>query len=286
MSNYSSNTGTGSADWLMSAVKKNPEGLLLLAAGCALLLRKGGASGRQQSSRYQGYSQSYGEQDKRMQRHNESGHDWAMPEGLSQAADTARDYASNVSSKVSESARNYTSAAGEYAEGARQTIVRQSGRIMEQAQSTVERIAREQPLAVALAGLAAGAAVAAAFPTTRIERETLGPAAQGLSEAASGAGERLTGAASAAGERLKTAMGDRGLSPDGLKEAVRDVASTFQKSLSGEEEQGRTASRQQPRPSGGGMAPSSASSSSSGQLGSSTLGTGSRFDTKSPSGGR
>jgi hypothetical protein len=286
MSNYSTTTGTGSADWLMSAVKKNPEGLLLLAAGCALLLRKGGASGRQQFSRYQGYSPSYGTQDARMQRDGESGRDWAMPEGISRAADTARDYASDVSKKVSESARDYTSAAGEYAESARQAFVSQSGRIVEQTQSTVERIVREQPLAVALAGLAAGVAVAAAFPTTRIERETLGPAGQRLSEAASGAGERLTEAASAAGERLKAAAEQRGLNPDGLKEAVRDAAGTFQRSLSGDEEQGRTASRQQPRPSGGGTASYGAdplgagSGSSSGQSG------GSSFDPKPPSGQR
>jgi hypothetical protein len=272
MSDYSNTTATGSADWLMSAVKKNPEGLLLLAAGCALLLRKGGASGRAQSSRYH----SYGEQGARTQRHDESGHDWTMPEGVSQAADTMRDYASDVSSKVSESARKYSSAAGEYAEGARQKIMRQSGRIVEQTQSAVERIAREQPLAVALAGLAAGVAVAVAFPTIRIERETLGPAGQRLSEAVSGAGERLTGAASAAGERLS----------DGLKEAVRDVASTFQKSLRGEEEQGRTASGQQSRPTGGETSPYNTDPSSAGQSGSSTLGTGSRFDPKSPSGGR
>ncbi len=35
----------GTGDWIMGAVKSNPEGLLLLAAGCALLLRSG-ASGR------------------------------------------------------------------------------------------------------------------------------------------------------------------------------------------------------------------------------------------------
>jgi hypothetical protein len=44
-----------------------------------------------------------------------------------------------------------------------------SGRIAERTQSTIERIVREQPLAVAMAG------AAAAFPATRMERETLGP---------------------------------------------------------------------------------------------------------------
>jgi hypothetical protein len=112
----------------------------------------------------------------------------------------------------------------------------QSSRIAGQAQSTIERIVREQPLAVAIAGLAAGAAVAAAFPATRFERETLGPAGKRLSEAASDAGERLTEAASAAGERLMTTAEDKGLNKEGLKEVARDVAGTFEKSFTGEEQ--------------------------------------------------
>ena len=58
MNSYSNSSSFGSADWLMSAVKKHPEGLLLLAAGCALLLRSGSASaqGSQGSGQYQRYS--------------------------------------------------------------------------------------------------------------------------------------------------------------------------------------------------------------------------------------
>ena len=84
-------------------------------------------------------------------------------------------------------------------------------------------------MAVAIAGLAAGAAVAAAFPATRMERETLGPAGQRLSEAASSAGERLSEAASAAGERLMSVAEEKGLNAAGVKEVARDVADTFGK---------------------------------------------------------
>ena len=41
MSGSAGNTG----DWLLAAVKKNPEGLLLLAAGAVLLMRKAGGMG-------------------------------------------------------------------------------------------------------------------------------------------------------------------------------------------------------------------------------------------------
>src|SRR5262245_56395637 len=118
MSNYSNISGFGSADWLTSAIKKNPEGLLLLAAGCALLLRSGRASRAQASDEYQMHG--YGRGDR----------DWKMREGMSEAADTAREYASSVGDNlsktadrvgktVSETADRYVSAAGEYADETR-----------------------------------------------------------------------------------------------------------------------------------------------------------------------
>jgi hypothetical protein len=255
MNSYSNSSSFGSADWLMNAVKKNPEGFLLLAAGCALLLRSGSASaqGTGQNQRYEGSQTRYSTSDQ----------DWRMREGTSRAADTARGYVSNVGKTLSDTADNvgktmkekadhvgqtlsetadrYATAAGEYAEDARQTIMDQSSRIAGQAQSTIERIVREQPLAVAIAGLAAGAAVAATFPATRFERETLGPAGKRLSEAASDAGERLGEAASAAGERLIAAAEENGLNKEGLKEVAGDVAGSFEKSVSGEaQEKNRT----------------------------------------------
>ena len=231
--NNNSNPGGLSADWLMSAVKKNPEGLLLLAAGCALLFRTRSSRSRQWSHGYQSYSSGQGQHGPRMEHRGSGGKDWEMPEGMSRAADTAREYASNVGKTVGETARSYASAAGEYADHASQTIRDQSGRIAEQTQSTIERIVREQPLAVAIAGAAAGAALAAAFPSTRMERETLGPAGKRLSEAATNAGERLSKAASAAGERLMSAADERGVNAEGLKEVARDVAGSFEKSFSG-----------------------------------------------------
>jgi ElaB/YqjD/DUF883 family membrane-anchored ribosome-binding protein len=254
MSDYSNTPSFGSADWLMSSVKKNPEGLLLLAAGCALLLRSGRANA--QGSRYvSGQTQRYPGQSG----YDGNDQDWRMREGMSRAADTARDYASNVGKTVSDTAENvgktlsekadrvgqtlsettdrYVSAAGDYAKEARRTIVDQSGRIVEQAQSTVERIVQEQPLAVAIAGLAAGAAVAAAFPASRFERETLGPAGERLSDAVSTAGERLSDAASAAGERLMAAAEEKGLNKEGLKDVARDVAGSFERSFSDQQDQ-------------------------------------------------
>jgi hypothetical protein len=68
-----------------------------------------------------------------------------------------------------------------------------------------------------------------------MEQEALGTAGQKLSEAASSAGEKLSSAASAASERLMSAAEERGLSAGGLKEVARDVAGSFEKSLSGDD---------------------------------------------------
>ncbi len=236
MTTSSNTTGFGSLDWLMSTIKKNPEGLLLLAAGSALLLRSGSSAGRRPSQQYQSRPMEYGEQSPQIKQAGSRGKDKEIPEGISQAAENARDYASNVSKTVGEKTRSFAATASEYVEGAGGMIKSQSGRIAAQTQTTIERIVREQPLAVAVAGLVAGAAVAAAFPATQVERETLGEAAKRLGEVASSAGERLSGAASAAGERLKSVAEEKGLEAEGLKDVARHVAGAFGKSFSGKQD--------------------------------------------------
>jgi hypothetical protein len=115
-----------------------------------------------------------------------------------------------------------------------------SSRWGEHAQSTMHTATeglRDQPLLVAALGLAAGAAVAAIFPATELERRTLGEAREVLADAASKAGENLLGAAGQAGERLKTAAAERGLNPEGLKDLARDVTETFTSAATGKVEE-------------------------------------------------
>jgi hypothetical protein len=100
-------------------------------------------------------------------------------------------------------------------------------------QSGMDRVLRDQPLAVAMAGLAAGAAVAAVFPSTEIEDRTFGGAREALTEAAGKAGERVMGAAGKAGDRLKSGAEERGLTSEGLKELAGEVADTFTSAVSG-----------------------------------------------------
>jgi hypothetical protein len=303
-----SSSSSFGADWLVGAVKKNPEGLLLLAAGCALLLRRGASGERpQRGGTYRG------ERHDGERQWDSSGRavdrDQGVSGRMSRAADDALEYASEMgktvsetagqyASKVSDAAGRYASAVSDYADDARTAVVEQSGRLAEQAQSTVERIVREQPLAVAFAGLAAGAAVAAAFPATSIERRTLGPAGERLSEAAESAREKLGEAASAAGERLKDVAEERGLNGEGLKKAARDVAGAFQESFAGEKEAassfgqnragsaaGGSTSHSGSSGSGGGTTRASGGGTSSASPGSTSGAGGSSVGTPRPSGG-
>jgi uncharacterized protein YukE len=167
------------SEWLAAAARRNPEGILLLAAGCCLFLtrdRGPSASGRASDLR----------------------------EGLSRAAKSATGYAADIKDRVADTAGSSAASASEFAGDARRQFSEHSNRLGRQARSTLqdsmERVLREQPLAVVIAGLATGAAVAALFPSTEIEGRTLG----GASEALTGvAGQMAMDAAGKAREHLQ-----------------------------------------------------------------------------------
>jgi hypothetical protein len=213
MSKYVNASDLRKPDWLWATLKKNPEGLLFLAAGCALLLRRGRSKERAEQARsdaqeYLGQRESIPYD---IPHHNRVG-EWAKQ--ASRIAENARDGAASLSKKMSETAGDYAGAASEYARDTREKVVDQSRRLAEKGQAGFQTLMQEQPLAVALVGLVAGAAVAAALPMTIPERRVLGPARQRVYEAAETAGQKIT---EAAGERLS------GVIKEGMKEVVREV---------------------------------------------------------------
>jgi hypothetical protein len=226
----------GASDWLLSALKQNPEGLLLLAAGCALLLRKSSSS----SGVWSGSGASAASHDRGgMRRTAEGAQDYV--EG---AKRYARDFAEQTKGAAGESADSVA----EYAGQLRQTVGRQSGRAVEQVRSTarsaLDRVLQEQPLVVAVAGLAAGAALAATLPATEIEEQTLGPVGEQMTDAARRVGDQVKEAAGAAGDKLKGVAEERGLTPEGMKQLAKDVSGAFTDSMSGGSQQGAGGSQQ------------------------------------------
>jgi hypothetical protein len=222
-------------DWVMGAARRNPEALLLLAAGCALLMRSGRGTSRRATApaRYpedRGYSPVSDVP--------------SVRQGLSRTAEKATGHASDIKDRVSDTASAYAESISDFAADARRTVSEGSERFKRQAQTTLntamERVLRDQPLAVALAGLAAGAAVAAAFPSTDVENRALGGAHEALASVVDQAGKAVMGAASKAGDHLKTAAEERGLTSQGLKDLASDVADTFTDAVAGKTDDHKT----------------------------------------------
>jgi ElaB/YqjD/DUF883 family membrane-anchored ribosome-binding protein len=237
------------ADWLVGAARRKPEALLLFAAGCALMMR---GTGKSPASRQPG--DVYGQASWR----NQASPSMPAAGGLGKAAETVSQYAGEVRDRLGDKADAYASSVsdyaddarrrvGDYAEGLRQNISSASDHVASSARSAVQTTSdtlREQPLLIAAMGLAAGAAVAALFPTSEVERRTLGPAGDALAGAAGRAGEDLMDRAVRTGEQVQKSAAERGLSSQGLKDMASKAAETFVRNASeaAREPRGSTAS--------------------------------------------
>jgi hypothetical protein len=135
MSRYS-NTDTYSqaGDWLAGAARRNPEALLLLAAGCCLLMRSRGISSSRAASpgRYGGMEQGHQSVSDRLS--SGAGRTASnVRDGLSRAADGATDYASEIKDRVSETASAYADSISEFAQDAGRSVSERSTRLGRQA---------------------------------------------------------------------------------------------------------------------------------------------------------
>lgn len=228
---------SGNFDWLSEGARRNPEGLLLLAAGAILLMRgKSRSASLSHNSHSNYYDGRYSQDDEWPRGAGRAGNDRQARGAISRATNVAKDYASDITDAVTEAAGDYASTVQDYVGDAGRAIADRSGDLASRAQSTfqqgVERVLRDQPLAIALAGVAAGAAVAVAFPVTSFERDNLGGVGERLNDAA-GEGKRMLGtAAKAAWEKIEKDAADKGLTTEGLKNAARDVTEAVKSSLS------------------------------------------------------
>ena len=198
-------------DWLIGTAKRHPEALLVLAAGCALLMRGGGGSSKGAPT----------------QRSNDS----AGPDRRWQVSRATEGIVSNLKDSVTDVA----SSASDYADGVRRNISAQTSQIAGQAQSTLQtgfgHLLREQPLALAVLGLAAGAAIATLLPATEVEERTLAPARDAIGDVTGKVGENLIEAASEASRQLTQGIADR--AAEAVKEVVHEVAEKFGDKVAG-----------------------------------------------------
>ena len=231
MSNYSHREDVGVGERLIGAVRRNPEGVLLLAAGAALLMRSSGTA--VSTHRIPRQNEFRTAQQDRDNASSENGRN--LGDRVAQATQAAGEYASDVTQRVSRTASAYASSVSDYADEAADRSRRFAQQAQSSLQSTAQQILQEQPLAVALVGFVAGAAVAATFPATEVEKRALGPTGERLMDAAEKAGDHLKEAGAQAGESLMNAAEERGLTGEGLKEVAREVGDAFSNALSGEQ---------------------------------------------------
>ena len=200
------------SDWLWSAMSHNPEALLLLAAGGVLLMRKSAPS--RTGTGVERATHAY-DADRR------SGADQSSL--LDRAGSAAESIGAVTSSYAHETGR---------------TASEGSAYIMRQAQTTfhsgLDRVLHDQPLIVALGGLAAGAVVAAFLPGSSFEKQTLGALGEQITEEVVRVGDQLKETASKAAGTLKTAVQEQSLGPEGLKKTVSDVTEVIRDSMSDE----------------------------------------------------
>jgi ElaB/YqjD/DUF883 family membrane-anchored ribosome-binding protein len=218
-------------DWLVDAARRKPEAFLLLAAGCALLMRTGGGfkisrleqTGPNRSSIAEGLSENAREAT------GQASH------AMGQASEMVSGYVGDMKNRLSD----YAATAGEYVDRAREGLSAGSDQISKHARSAGQNATetiREQPLLVAALGLVTGAAVASFFPPTEVERRTFGATGRTIVDAASQTGENLVQAAGEAAQHLKDDAAARGMTPEGVKQMARAATDTFTKSVAGTRE--------------------------------------------------
>ncbi len=233
MTYYDRNDYGGPGDWLVDTARRNPEALLVLAAGAALLIRGGSRSrSRAMAADYSAYSRE--DQEGRTdgyyggtaEKPDEGSRGGGLRERMSGAASSAGEFTSGIGAQVAETTRSYVATAGRYADTGGRHVARQANRARRQAGQALH----EQPLLVASLGLAAGAAIAAMLPRAEIEERALRPARDALGDAANRAAASLKEAASDAGRRLQEGAADLGASA--LKEVAKGAAKIFSKGSS------------------------------------------------------
>jgi len=200
-------------DWLIGTAKRNPEALLVLAAGCALLMRGGGTSSQTHAQSFAGTSSSNASWD------------------VSRATEKGAELASDVKGRIADAASSVSEQVGDVAK----TLSTQSSQVVGQARSMFssgfERLVREQPLALVALGLAAGATVAALLPETAVEERALGSARDAISGMTGELRENVIAAATDAGHRLTQGVAER--ATEGFKELAQDVAGQFTEKVAG-----------------------------------------------------
>jgi ElaB/YqjD/DUF883 family membrane-anchored ribosome-binding protein len=164
-------------------------------------------------------------------------------DALRSAAATGADRAKSAFAAGATAVGDAVSETGQLASDAAETVTErvahardETGAIFQDFAESATKLAREQPLVVAAAGLAFGALVAALLPRTEAEDAYLGEASDAVKgavgEVAGEQYERSKTAATTVLDEAKTAAEREGLTPDAATDTIRDLGDRVGKAVS------------------------------------------------------
>jgi hypothetical protein len=143
--------------------------------------------------------------------------------GVSSAAETLRDAGAAGLGRVARAGSEVAGAAYGYA----QTVPDAGGALFGTARENLSELFRAQPLALGAVGLAIGAGIAAALPTTDLEAEYFGEASDNFKQRAGDFASEQVSRATEVAEEVVTAVSDearkQGLTVEAAKSAIADV---------------------------------------------------------------
>jgi hypothetical protein len=236
----------GDDNWLMTKVKQNPEAFLVMAAGCALLLRASGSRSRgtahDPNARWNDQSRWEDMRDRTTATARSVTTDLQdrVKGTAAVVSEKASDYAASLTdnaSAISERAAGYASTVSDQATDWGRHVANETARMSARAQSSIQnglgQLIKEQPFAVAALGVAVGAAVAAFLPPTQAEQDALRPFGDAAANAVNSGVNQIKDAVSATGDQLKDAAQRRGLNADGIKDMAREASQAFTDKLGG-----------------------------------------------------
>jgi hypothetical protein len=226
-------------NWLMTKVKQNPEAFLVMAAGCALLLRSVGSRSRETgydpNGRWSDRSRWEDMRDRTASTARNVAADLQdrVKGTAAVVSEKASDYATSLTDNATAISERVSDQATDWGRHVANETARMSARAQSSVQDGLGQLIKDQPFAVAALGVAVGAAVAAFLPPTKVEQDALRPVSDAAANAVTSGMNQIKDAVSATGDQLKDAVQRRGLNADGIKDMAREASQAFTDKLGG-----------------------------------------------------
>jgi hypothetical protein len=226
-------------NWLMTKVKQNPEAFLVMAAGCALLLRSVGSRSRETgydpNGRWSDRSRWEDMRDRTASTARNVAADLQdrVKGTAAVVSEKASDYATSLTDNATAISERVSDQATDWGRHVANETARMSARAQSSVQDGLGQLIKDQPFAVAALGVAVGVAVAAFLPPTKVEQDALRPVSDAAANAVTSGMNQIKDAVSATGDQLKDAVQRRGLNADGIKDMAREASQAFTDKLAG-----------------------------------------------------